>query len=761
MPQRCPALSTARVWLAVSLALVLPPAIAVRAGEGDNAPARVVTPGKALPQATSAGARIVTFERDVIPVLTRDGCNAGACHGKARGQNGFQLSLLGFDANFDYAAITQEARGRRVFPAAPEESLLLQKPSARLPHGGGKRLEPGGSHYELMKRWIELGMPRTPPDAPRLKSIRVAPTERRMAQNEEQQLVVTADYTDGTSHNVTDMAAFQSNESAVVAVSLDGLIKASAIPGEAAITARFMGTFATCEVTIPLPGTVPAESYAQLPQQNFIDGLVWQKLQKLGITPAGPAPDSTFLRRAYLDAIGRLPNPAETRAFLADTSADKRARLVDQLLERPEYADHWANKWVDLLRPNPYRVGIKAVLNLDAWIRDAFRQNLPYDEFVRQLVAARGSTFRDGAATLFRDRRAPDEAAPMISQLFLGIRLECAKCHHHPFEAWGQDDFYGFAAYFSRIGRKGTGLSPPISGSEEILFTAKTGQVKHPLTGQVVPPKPLFGSAPAANDPETEPREILASWITAPENPFFGRVIANRVWTDLMVRGLVEPVDDLRATNPPSNGPLLDALADDFRRHGHDLRHLIRTIMTSYVYGLSSTPGERNTADLRNYSRHYRQRLRAEVLLDAVVDITEVPENFDAAPPRSRADAIWTHRVTSLFLETFGRPDPNQDPPCERNDDTSMVQALHLMNAPGLQAKLSSDSGRVKRLAENDLVADKIIEELYLLTYSRYPTEEERSVALELFEPGAAGCRRAIEDLLWALLNSAEFVFKD
>ncbi|HEV3121659.1 MAG TPA: DUF1549 domain-containing protein [Isosphaeraceae bacterium] len=761
MPKSLPAFSMARSCLVVGLAFAFGPAIAVRGEEGDTAPARAIKPGNALSEKTSAGVLTVTFERDVIPVLTRAGCNAGACHGKARGQNGFQLSLLGFDANFDYNAITQEARGRRVFPASPEQSLLLQKPSAQLPHGGGKRLEPGGSHYELMKRWIELGMPRTPPDAPQLKGIRVAPTERTMGQNEAQQLVVTADYSDGSSHDVTDLAAFQSNESVVVAVTPDGLIKAGATPGEAAITARFMGMFATCEVTIPLPSKVPAEQYAQLPQQNFIDGLVWQKLQKLGITPAGPATDSTFLRRAYLDAIGRLPNPNETRAFLADKSADKRSRLVDELLERPEYADHWANKWVDLLRPNPYRVGIKAVLNLDAWVRDAFRHNMPYDEFVRQLVAARGSTFRDGAATVFRDRRAPDEAAPMISQLFLGIRLECAKCHHHPFEVWGQDDFYGFAAYFSRIGRKGTGLSPPISGSEEILFTAKSGQVKHPLTDKVVPPKPLFGTAKEATDPAAEPREVLAGWITAPENPFFGRVIANRVWTDLMVRGLVEPVDDLRATNPASNAPLLEALAEDFRRHGHDLKHLIRTIMTSYVYGLSSTPDERNSADLRNYSRHYRQRLRAEVLLDAVIDITEVPEKFDAAPPRSRADTIWTHRVPSLFLDTFGRPDPNQDPPCERNDDTSMVQALHLMNAPTLQEKLSSDIGRVKRLAESDMAADKVVEELYLLTYCRYPTEDERSVALELFESGAANSRQAIEDLLWALLNSPEFVFKD
>ena len=375
------------------------------------------------------------------------------------------------------------------------------------------------------------------------------------------------------------------------------------------------------------------------------------------------------------------------------------------MLDRPEYADHWANKWVDLLRPNPYRVGIKAVLNLDAWIRDAFRRNLPYDQFVRAIVTAQGSTFAQGPATIFRDRREPDEIAPMVSQLFLGIRLECAKCHHHPFESWDQAQFYEFAAYFARVGRKGTGLSPPISGGEEIVYTAKSGSVKHPLTGATLAPKPLFGSAPVSDDPDADPREALARWMIAPENPYFARVIVNRVWADLMGRGIVEPVDDLRATNPPSNGPLLDALADDFRRHGYDLKHLIRTILTSSVYALSSEPNERNVADTRNFSRHYRQRLRAEVLLDAISDMTGVPETFAAAPPGSRATAIWTHRAPSLFLDTFGRPDPNQDPPCERTSDTSVVQALHLMNSPDLHKKVTSDAGRAARLARGQRIA--------------------------------------------------------
>jgi hypothetical protein len=593
--------------------------------------------------------------------------------------------------------------------------------------------------------------------------ISVTPAERIMTNGAEQQLAVTAHYGDGLSADVTHLAAFQSSESVIVGVDSGGRVKAGPIPGEAVVSARFRGLFANCEVTIPLPGEVPADLYARLPRANFIDELVWAKLQRFGITPSEPAGDATFLRRASLDVIGRLPTAQEARAFLEDTSpsAEKRARLVDWLLERPEYADHWANKWMDLLRPNPYRVGIKAVWNLDAWIRSAFRRNLPYDEFVRAIVTAQGSTFRVGPATIFRDRREPEEIAPMVSQLFLGIRLECAKCHHHPFESWGQEQFYEFAAYFARVGRKGTGLSPPISGSEEIVYTAKTGAVKHPLTGATLSAKPLFGTAPAAEDPESDPRESLAAWMTGADNPYFARVIANRVWAEFMGRGIVEPVDDLRATNPPSNGPLLDALADDFRRYGCDLKHLIRTIVSSTVYGLSSDPNERNVADTHNFSRHYRQRLRAEVLLDAVCDITEVPERFEAAPPRSRAASIWTHRVPSLFLDTFGRPDPNQDPPCERTPDTSVVQALHLMNAPGLSEKLSSDEGRVARLARSDAPPRALADELYLLAFSRLPTDEERPIAEGVFaEPGITR-RQAVADLLWALINSAEFVFKD
>ncbi len=704
----------------------------------------------------------VTFEREIQPILTRTGCNAGSCHGKQRGQNGFQLSLLGFDHDFDFDALVREGRGRRVFPAAPASSLLLRKAAALAAHGGGRRIEPGGEHYKTLERWISAGLPRTPAEAPKLQKVSVFPTKRIMTPRSSQQLLVMAHYSDGSSKDVTRLAAYQSNEAPIAKAGNTGLVQAGPLPGEAAIMTRYMGKFATCSVSIPLPGEVPAEYYSSLERNNFIDELVWKKLELLKIKPSSQCEDSEYLRRAYIDVIGRLPRPDETRAFLGSKAPEKRRELVEHLLARPEYADHWANKWVDLLRPNPYRVGIKAVRSLDRWVRKNFRENIPYDRFVHKLLTSQGSTFRNGAVTVFRDRRSPEELVTMFSQLFLGIRLECARCHQHPFEIWGQKDFYSLAAYFSRVGRKGTGLSPPISGSEEFIFTKSSGEVRHPRTNEVLPPRPLFGKAPALKT-NTDPRRALATWMMAEENNFFPAVMVNRVWADLMGRGIVEPVDDIRESNPPSNKELLEALAVHFRELNYDLKALLRTILASRVYSLSSHPTERNLADTRNYSRHYRQRLRAEVLLDGVCDITGIPENFSAMPPGSRAAELWTHRTSSNFLDTFGRPDPNQDPPCMRIEDTTVVQALHLMNAPNLDRKIRNEKSRAAELAVSKMSPEEIVEELYLLVYARYPQDEEIRVCSARIPPAGAPVKDrkgAVEDLLWALLNTPEFLFK-
>ncbi|HEY2253969.1 MAG TPA: DUF1549 and DUF1553 domain-containing protein [Planctomycetaceae bacterium] len=703
----------------------------------------------------------VTFESDVQPLLTRLGCNAGACHGKSRGQNGFALSLLGFDSDFDYAALVGEARGRRVFQAAPESSLVLRKAAGQVPHGGGKRLEVGSSHFEILRRWIEAGAPRTPADAPRLLRVTAEPATRSLAPQENFKLRVIAEYSDGKRRDVTDAAAYQSNDKTIAAVveGADGMIQAGPVPGEAAIMARYMNFITVCAVTIPLPGSVPEAAYEKLPRSNEIDDLVWKKLKLLGMLPSPAAGDATFQRRAYLRAIGRLPSPDETRAFLTDSSAGKRELLIDRLLERPEYADFWANKWADLLRPNPYRAGMKAVWNLDAWLRNAFRRNMPYDQFVRELLTAQGSTWHNGATVIFRDRPDTVEIGASVSQLFLGTRLECAKCHHHPFEVWSQDDFYGFASFFSRVGHKGAGLSPPISGGEEMIFTTASGRLNHGRTGEPVSPK-LLGGAPLTLGADQDPRAVLVEWMTSPDNPYFAKVMANRVWAELMGQGLVDPVDDMRATNPASNEPLLDYLAKDFRQQGYDIKKLIRRIMTSSVFGLSSTPSERNVADVRNFSRYYRQRLRAEVLLDAVNDVLGVEEEFAAMPAGSRATQVWTYRASSFFLDTFGRPDPNQDPPCERTSESTAPQILHLMNSPALNHKLALDTARPAKMAAGSESNEKIVEETYLLVYSRNPTDDEKHVALEFLTKGDQR-RRNIEDLFWALLNTPEFLFID
>jgi Protein of unknown function (DUF1549)/Protein of unknown function (DUF1553) len=704
----------------------------------------------------------ISFELQVQPIMAARGCSTGPCHGKQRGQNGFQLSLFGFDSDFDYAALTKNARGRRIFPAAPEQSLLLLKATGQAPHGGGQRIAVDGDEYRILLDWIESGTPRRVPNEKTLTAVSASPTERFLKPGESLPLKVTAHYSDGSEEDVTRMAMFQSNESAIVSVGEDGVIKAGPISGEASIMARYLNVIATCNVAIPLAGEVPDELYAKLPRNNFIDELAWNKLQSLGITPSAPIDDAKFMRRVYIDIIGTLPAPNEVREFLADTSEDKRTQLIDRLLNRPEYAEHWANKWADLLRPNPYRVGIKAVLNYDYWIRDSFRKNKPYDQFARELISAKGSTWHNGAATLFRDRRSPDEMTTMVTQLFLGIRLECAKCHHHVFEKWSQEDFYSFAAYFSRVGYKGTGLSPPISGGEEIVLTKKSGSVSHPLTGKVLEPRPLFSEAPPI-DPESDPRDALAAWVTSKDNYYFSQVMVNRIWADLMGRGLVVPVDDLRATNPPTNGPLLEALAKDFGEKNFDIKEVIRTITSSYLYSLGSEPTDRNIADTQNYSRHYRQRLRAEVMLDAIADITDVPNKFAAMPAGSHAKEIWTHRVTSLFLDTFGRPDPNQDPPCERQEDATVTQTLHMMNATELHARVTSKTGRATQLADSDKTPEQIVDELYLLVYARFPDSDERQFGKALFDAPAdkAKRKRATEDLLWALLNTPEFLFKD
>lgn len=701
----------------------------------------------------------VSFELDIQPILAAHGCNAGACHGKQRGQNGFQLSLLGFDSDFDYDAIAKQARGRRLTIRGPQSSLLVQKATAELPHGGGRRIEVDSDAYQTLIYWIRQGAPRRLVDEPSVTSVELAKTDFSLKPSGIAQLSVVANYSDGSTRDVTSLTGYLSNDAAIASVDASGALVAGPIPGETAVMARYMNHIRVANVSIPRTVSLPTGYYDQKPRANFIDDLVYDKLSRLQIELSDPATESMFLRRVYTDVIGRGPSVEESRDFLESNDPMKRKRLVDRLLDQPEYIDHWANQWADLLRPNPYRVGIKAVLNYDNWIRQQFREDVPYDEFARRLITAKGSTWHNGASTLFRDRRSPDEVATLVSQLFLGVRLECAKCHHHPFEKWSQHDFYSFAAYFGKVGRKGTGLSPPISGGEEIIYASTTGDVKHPVTGEVLAPSPLFGQADAAEG--SDPREALADWMTSPQNEYFAQVQVNRVWAQLMGRGIVDPVDDLRSTNPPSNPALLDALAADFQRSGYNQKELIKSIVLSNVYSLSSVPNETNVGDRLNYSRHYRHRLRAEVIADAVADVTETSESFSALAPQSRANQVWTHRIDSVFLDTFGRPDANKDPPCERIADSSVTQTLHLMNSLQIDGRIRSDSSRAARLAKSDLSSAELVAELYLATFSRLPTADEQGYSEALISDSGENRRSVIEDLMWAMMNSPEFIIQN
>ncbi|MCA9193509.1 MAG: DUF1553 domain-containing protein [Planctomycetales bacterium] len=703
----------------------------------------------------------LSFELDVQPVLTATGCNQGTCHGKQRGQNGFQLSLLGFDSDFDFDSLTKQGRGRRIFPAAAEQSLVLQKAVGELPHGGGPRFSRDSQAFQILERWIREGAHRRRAGEPVLTHVQLVEDRFVLKPGQQVELQVEAQYSDGSRRNVTGLTTYASNEAPVASVNSDGILCAGALAGETAIMARYQNRICVAEVIIPQQRAVAATYYASLPKRSFIDELVIDKLQQAGLTLSQPIDDARFMRRVYTDLIGRLPTASEAREFLRCNETNKREMLVDQLLERPEYVDFWANQWVDLLRPNPYRVGIKAVLNYDNWIRQQFRENVSYDRFVRGLLTAKGSTWENGAVTLYRDRRSPDELTTLVSQLFLGVRLECAKCHHHPFEKWGQDDFYQFAAFFSHVGFKGTGLSPPISGGEETVFVKTSGEVRHPISGQILQPKPLMEHW---GTPETEsqldPREVLADWVVGPDNEFFAQVQVNRVWSHLMGRGLVEPVDDLRSTNPPTNAELLNALATDFRQSGFDMKHLLRTICLSNVYAVSSLPTADNASDRLNYSRHYRQRLRAEVLLDSIVSFTETEPKWRGMPLGAKASQIWTHRVDSMFLDTFGRPDENQDPPCERTTDSTVSQALHLMNSNEIDGWIRSDIGRAARLASGSLSTTEVIEDLYLGAFSRLPSTQEQEYGTSLIE-AANDRRQAIEDFMWAMVNSPEFYIQD
>jgi hypothetical protein len=697
----------------------------------------------------AGAARRFNFENDVIPLFGRFGCNSSGCHGKAEGQNGFKLSVFGFDPAADYAALVKEGRGRRVFPASPDASLLLGKMSGRVPHGGGVRIPRNSSEYETIRDWIAAGLPFGNPDDPKVTAVRVEPSERQLAMHGSQQLRVIARYSDGREADVTAHARYQSNNDGLASVNATGLVSVADVPGEAAIMASYMNAVDVFRAVVPRAETIA--KWPDLPENNFIDGLVYRKLHKLNVLPSETCDDADYLRRVYLDIIGTLPTPDEARRFLADKRADRRARLVDEVLERPEYADYWALKWADLLRIERQALGHKRAYGYYKWVRDGLAQNKPYDRFVREIVTAEGPLGEVGPASFYKAVTRPGDAASTLSQVFLGVRIACAECHHHPFDRWSQSDYYGMTAFFAPVAVRG-------GPRDEMLLASGAAEAKNPRTGET-----SFAHALAVPSPKEvakgDNRPTLADWMTAPDNPWFARNLANRLWAHFAGRGLVEPVDDVRATNPPTNPELLDALAKSFVESKYDVKQLIRTITASRAYQRSSKPNATNERDEQNASRALFKRLDAEVLLDMVCQTSGVPEKFSGVPAGSRAIQLWDSQVRHYFLKLFGRPVRVSACECERVHEPGVAQVLHFLNSPEIHAKLAHDGGTVAKLVKEKADDAALAEELYLTFYSRYPSEKEKKIAVEYLKENRSNRREATEDLAWSLMNSLEFVF--
>ena len=650
----------------------------------------------------------------------------------------------------DYTAIVKSAEGRRVTPFAPDESLLLLKPTLAVGHGGGKKLAPDSREYRLIRRWLEQGAPGPIAGEPTVTGLRVLPEHRRMEPGQHQRLVVMATYSDGTERDVSDDARFNTLNEGVAQVDPAGLIKTLG-QGETNIMARYEGHAALARITIPYGEPKPFEFVAR----NAIDERAAAKWRELGLVPSGPSSDAVFLRRAMLDTIGTTPTPAEIEEFLADPAPDKRDKLVDRLLDRPEYVDYWALKWGDLLRINSEKLGAQGMLAFNLWLRDAFRNNKPLSRMVEELVTAEGSIFTNGPANYFRVVNGPDDLAETTAQVFMGVRLQCAKCHHHPFEAYGQDDYYGLAAYFARIRTKGS-REFGLFGGEQVVYVDQAGEVRQPRTGKVMSPTPL-GSSPV--DDPVDRRRALAHWLTSPKNVWLARNVANRYWGYLLGRGLVNPIDDLRETNPPSNPELLNALEQDFIASGFDLKHLLRSVLTSRVYQLSSFATPDNRQDTTYFTHYPAKRLTAEQLLDAINFATGTVEKFRKRPSGTRAISLPDTTYPSYFLDTFGRPLRAIACECERSTDPNLSQALHLMNGDIVNRKVSQPDGRLAKLLKDPKLTDEtLIQTLYAVTFNRPASSPELTAAQQLIHESpnrAAGA----QDLFWGLLNSKEFLF--
>lgn len=707
----------------------------------------------------------VSFLNDVMPVITRAGCNAGVCHAKAGGgQNGFELSLLGFEPKNDYDRIVRAGGGRRVFPVDPDRSLLLRKASGRTPHGGGVRLPADSAGYAVIREWIRQGAPAPDAGEATLVALTVDPPQAVIPRESTRQLTVHAAYSDGSTRDVTGVALFETNSDAMAEVTESGQITVHDIPGNVAVMIRLQGRVAVFTAAVPLGADV-----SELPEpNNFIDEQVFANLRRIGIPPSPVCDDRVFLRRVTLDIAGRLPTPDELTAFEADEAADKRAAAIERLLASPGYADYFANKWTTLLKNRrDDAADIVSNFAFHAWIRDSLLANVPWDQLVRELLAATGTVVTNPPVAWYKRVREPKEQMEDVSQLFLGVRLQCAQCHHHPFERWSQHDYYSLTAFFSQVGRKPTDTR----GEDQIFHRRGTASAVNVRTGDSVLPA-AFGDDVGSIPPGEDPRLHLADWMADPDNPFFAKALVNRYWKHFLGRGLIEPEDDIRDTNPPSNPELLAALEDHFVRSGFDLRDLVRVITRSKTYQLSSEPNADNLVDRQNYSRFYPRRLPAEVLLDSIDDVTGVRTTFANLPPGTRAIALPdnSYNNASAFLRVFGRPDNSSVCECERVQSSSLAQSLHLINSAEVRSKLTAGHGTAARLAAAQISDADKVRQLYHLTFSRDPEPNELQTAVDYLQgpliqpdgtpvdPGTAK-QRNLQDLVWSLINTKEFLF--
>jgi hypothetical protein len=706
----------------------------------------------------------INFTNQVVPIFTKLGCSGGGCHGKSGGQNGFALSLLGFVPELDYQTLVKENRGRRLLPASPDNSLLLLKATGTVAHGGGKRMAIDSDEYKLVRRWIASGTPFGKPQDPVVTRISIFPEHRILTRNNRQQFAVLAHYSDGAVEDVTQRAQYESNDQEVAVVDGAALVRTLAMNGEAAIMARYQAQVAVFRATVPLDAKIPAYKFEP---KTVVDRFTHKKWQELGLVPSELCNDEQFIRRASLDIIGTLPTPEEVKKFLADRTPDRRDRLIDALLERPEYSYYFANKWADVLRVKRGQQpgAVKGTFAFHDWIRQAIATDKPYDQFTREILVATGDPSQAPPTVWFHQLQNPEQFVDDVSQVFLGQRLACAQCHHHPYEKWSQDDYWGLAAFFGRVGRKNLQEPGGFANQQstiQVIYTTPSGGVTNKRTGQPAVMAPL-AAPPMSVTAEDDPRQKLVDWMVDAKNAFFARAVANRYWAHFLGRGIVDPLDDMRVTNPPSNPELLDALAKDLIDHKFSLKALIRTICKSRTYQLSSVPNEFNKQDKQAYARFYPRRMSAEVLYDAIDQVTASPSAFGGLPqdrhaPR-RAIMLPDEGYSSYFLDVFGRPQRISACECERVSEANLAQALHLLNSDEVQNKLSRGGGRAELLAKDPRPDADKIEELFLWALGRRPAADHLRLAMAHLGRYPQNKKQGYENILWALINTKEFVF--